>query len=496
MILNKLKITGFFTAAALIAAMMGGCGDGGTTTASGNEPDRTYTLKRGAMSLGVTVAGFVNARKKYFMAMEANVQTKLLWIADENTSVKEGETIARFDKKDLENRIEELKVEVDNFEQELIVQGERKKIQEASAEESLKAAFDRLDTADDNMRKYRRYELRQQRESFNQKVQDAEVALSQAKATHAEYKDSIATASASDAAEKAKQEQQLMTYEKAITTAQRNLDNALSNQKVFNRYDHPAKMKSLQSAIDQAQLNRDKTVVQVKSEAVQLDRQIANTNRRLRFAKDNLEQNEGYLPQMELYAPIDGIVLYGNTDDRWNRTEIKLGMNIFNGLILMTIPDQRALIIELNLPELYRSQVDVGNTVIVTPDSLQGVKLRGRIDSIAVVPGNEVFWNPDSPKVYKTVIEVEDPDKLLVNGMSVQLEVVTGQIDSTLFVPVEAVFERGEEFFVYKRSGSTPVELVVGIGRSNDSFVEIVSGLEEGDVIYLYRPFQKSEGKK
>ena len=491
------KIARVFFAAVLAASMMSGCGEESSSGATpGNEPDRTYTLKRGPMTLGVTVAGFVNARKKYFMAMEASTDTKLLWIADENTEVKEGDLLARFDKKDLENRIEELKVEVDNFEQELIVQGERKKIQDASGEESLKTAFDRLETAEDNMRKYRRYELRQQRSSFTQKVQDAEVALAQAKSTYAEYKDSISTASASDAAEKAKQEQQLLTYEKAITTAERNLDNAMSNQKVFNRYDHPAKMKSLQSAIDQAQLNRDKTVVQVKSEAVQLNRQIANTNRRLRFAKDNLEQNESYLPLMELYAPIDGIVLYGNADDRWSRTEMKLGMNIAKGMILMTIPDQRALIVELNLPELYRSQVEVGNTVIVTPDSLQGVKLRGRIDSIAVVPHNEVYWNPDSPKVYKTVIEVDDPEKQLVTGISVQLEVVTGQIENALFVPIESVFERGEEFFVYKKNGSAPVETVVGIGRSNDAFVEISSGLNEGDVIFLYRPFQKSESRK
>ena len=80
--------------------------------------------------------------------------------------------------------------------------------------------------------------------------------------------------------------------------------------------------------------------------------------------------------------------------------------------------------------------------------------------------------------------------------MSVQLDIVTGVIPNTLFVPVEAVFDNEDKFFVYLKSFSGPEERIVTIGRSNDAFVEITSGLEEGDVVYLYRPFQSKEGEK
>ena len=39
-------------------------------------------------------------------------------------------------------------------------------------------------------------------------------------------------------------------------------------------------------------------------------------------------------------------------------------------------------------------------------------------------------------------------------------------------------------------------EVDVEIGESNDNFVQIKSGLEEGDVVYLYRPYQKKQDSK
>ena len=62
-----------------------------------------------------------------------------------------------------------------------------------------------------------------------------------------------------------------------------------------------------------------------------------------------------------------------------------------------------------------------------------------------------------------------------------------------LFIPVEAVFEKGGQFYVYRDNGSDPEEVVVEIGLANDMYVEIKNGLNEGDVVYLYRPFQQDK---
>ena len=77
--------------------------------------------------------------------------------------------------------------------------------------------------------------------------------------------------------------------------------------------------------------------------------------------------------------------------------------------------------------------------------------------------------------------------------MSVQLDIVTGVIKDTLFVPIEAVFEDKDRLFVYRMNGSVPEVRDVKIGNSNTNFVEITEGLAEGDVVCLYKPYQKKQ---
>ena len=81
--------------------------------------------------------------------------------------------------------------------------------------------------------------------------------------------------------------------------------------------------------------------------------------------------------------------------------------------------------------------------------------------------------------------------------MSVQIEVITNTIKDTLFIPVEAIFEDKERFYVYLQTpngGNREVD--VKIGQSNERFVQILDGLNENDVIYLYRPHEGRTSSK
>jgi multidrug efflux pump subunit AcrA (membrane-fusion protein) len=157
----------------------------------------------------------------------------------------------------------------------------------------------------------------------------------------------------------------------------------------------------------------------------------------------------------------------------------------------MTIPEMSDMIVNMDLPEQYRSKVAVGNRVLITPESMPGNTLKGEIDMIPTLPVNIIFWDSTSPKVYKSTIRFDEQSPILVNGMSVQIEVTTGEIAGALFVPVEAIFQDKERYYVYLQTpegGSKEVD--VKIGQSNDRFVEILEGINEGDVVFLYRPHQ------
>ena len=158
--------------------------------------------------------------------------------------------------------------------------------------------------------------------------------------------------------------------------------------------------------------------------------------------------------------------------------------------VIITIPDMSKMIVDVNLPEQYRSKVSVGDSVIITPDSIQTIKMKGRIDRIAQLPVNLIPWDQNSPKIYRTIVDFSERDSRIVSGMSVQVEVVSRILHDVLFIPIEAVFEENGKLLVYRKALSGPEKVFVKIGQANNNYVQITEGLSEGDDVYLYRPFQ------
>ena len=51
------------------------------------DPDRTYRVVKGDMTLGLRLNGTIVANKKHKLGLEANFATQILSVVDENTSV-------------------------------------------------------------------------------------------------------------------------------------------------------------------------------------------------------------------------------------------------------------------------------------------------------------------------------------------------------------------------------------------------------------------------
>ena len=84
--------------------------------------------------------------------------------------------------------------------------------------------------------------------------------------------------------------------------------------------------------------------------------------------------------------------------------------------------------------------------------------------------------------------EGSDLEVLLRPGLLADAEVTVEQITDTLYIPYQAVFEEGAQTIVYVLEGSRLQPRRVQLGRRSESQVAIAEGLEEGDMISLYRP--------
>jgi HlyD family secretion protein len=90
-------------------------------------------------------------------------------------------------------------------------------------------------------------------------------------------------------------------------------------------------------------------------------------------------------------------------------------------------------------------------------------------------------------KEYETILQIDDlpKDAGLKPGMTGNVKIFVKERHSVLIVPVQAVSQHEGQHYCYV-VGETAIERrEVAVGENNDKFVEIKSGLEEGEKVTL-----------
>ena len=93
------------------------------------------------------------------------------------------------------------------------------------------------------------------------------------------------------------------------------------------------------------------------------------------------------------------------------------------------------------------------------------------------------YTDRDGKTVYNVQISVEGREGLRP-GMNTNCFVDSGESLDTLLVPIEAVFEENGKQKVEILVGENQVEIIdIETGLMNDMYVEVLSGLEEGQLV-------------
>lgn len=459
------------------------------------ETDRIWKVRRGNMTIGVVLKGTVNARQNHKLALEAPFSTKLVRVVEENTRVRAGDVVAEFETADLLLKIEDYRMTVDQIKKDLAIAREERLMLLSTNAADLRTAHDSVTSAEDAYKQYLQLEGPRDRDNKNLSVSDAEQALADAETEltklATDYDSTVFATEEEEAAEKRK----VTAARQKVDGLKTKLSSAQLDRKLFKRHTYPNKLRELRNRLDQARLAYRKEQVRTQSLLAQKDNAINRVEISLKKNEEQLERHLSWIPMMKLKAPADGLVTYGDPDAPfWRKPEVKVGMDGRRNQVIITIPDMSSVIVNAILPEVYRSRVEAGNRAYITPDAGAGrLRYTGKLESIASLPEKLDMWDESSPKIYRTTFTIDNQDSSLLSGMSVQVEVVSRTLRNVIHVPVEAVFEENGTLFVYRKTSGAPEKCVIRTGETGGSSVEVLEGLEEGEEIYLYRPFPGGE---
>ena len=212
----------------------------------------------------------------------------------------------------------------------------------------------------------------------------------------------------------------------------------------------------------------------VKLSSDTLDDSIQDAADALRDAQLSLDSQYDLLDNYTIQAPISGTIV-----DKY----YKQGENAETGKTLCTIFDLSSLTMTLNIDELDIMSVAVGQTAQVTADAVPGRTYEGTITEVGINGTTS-----GGVTTYPVKVQIDETDGLLP-GMNVDVSIVISQESNVLSVPADAV-QTGGRVLVKTADGSTGEGAPAGyayvrveVGASNEDYVQILSGLNEGDEI-------------
>lgn len=183
---------------------------------------------------------------------------------------------------------------------------------------------------------------------------------------------------------------------------------------------------------------------------------------------EELERTRKPKKNVIIYAPYSGYVMEKMVNE---------GQRVMSTDVLMTISDLSYVWGEINIYQPDLPYVKVGSTAKIIIPYFQGKSYKGKVTLI------NPFLNPETRTV-KARLEIENHDLGLKPKMFAEA-VISYVLPKRLVVPESAVIRSGTREYVFvkvKEGELKPVLVQTGM-LSGDGYLEVLSGLKEGDEV-------------
>lgn len=311
-------------------------------------------------------------------------------------------------------------------------------------------------------------------------------------------------------------ERDLIEKRRALEQARANLDRAVVEAQVAAEHDERelvdgalavelaslatldsefvGRIEAEQGAIDLrlAEQSLRQLEAEVQQRAVSSESRIASLQRQFEQAQAEVDLIESRIAGMEIRAPISGYAIYATTSNSITsvlsgqaQQPYRVGDQVSGGMNVATIPDMSTLVIDVEVEEIDRGRMEVGDEVILRVDALPGVSIPTTLSGIS--PLAEIASSSRGRSFHAYASLGEQVDERIRPGMNGSMDIVLDRVPDTLIVPAQALFTRGGKpaVFVVDEEGFNPVEVEV-LARNTDEIA--VSGVAPGDRVALVDP--------
>jgi HlyD family secretion protein len=421
------------------------------------ESQGTFDVTRGDIIQTISVSGYVESSENnnYSPSISGEVLHTL----------KKGDTFSKGD----------VLIEIDNRQQQLLIE---------QAEENLNSSKKSLDTA--------RINYQQALDSNHIALQLAQTSTQQAEI--AAQNAFTALENANNVAEKSRESARVslenskklleeaqsgpMMTDTSLAQYEANVESALASYESA-KAQGTSSSRTAEGSYQQATVNQSATYWSNLSSTKSTEAQINLTSKNIALVESQVKLSEINLELAKLnsdsnivYAPYDGMVLSSSYEEGQYASP---GMNSISVI-------SSDLVIKADINEIDVVNIKAGQDADISLDAYYENKIKGKIIEISPIPTNiggvvsfEITAKPETRN-----------GTGLLYGLSASLEITTTSLEDVLYIPLQSIYEEnGKTYVDFVTTDKNVEKREVTAGVSNYDFIEIKSGLDEGDVILV-----------
>lgn len=272
----------------------------------------------------------------------------------------------------------------------------------------------------------------------------------------------------------------LDVYKTSVRTQQTNLDSALTNLQTAKTnlsnnivyYENQVTIAADNIITQEEAVTLAEAQLSLK-EAGPRDFEVSIYKAKLQQARATLQTALAKLSDYIIRAPIDGDIV---------KVDKKIGEQTSLSESVITIIGKSDLEIEVDIPEADIAAVRMGDEVEITLDAY---------GSSLIFNGHVTFIEPAETIIsdvvyYKVKVAFDLPDQAIKPGMTANVDILIDQKEAVLAVPARAVFEvDGVKKIKVLKDGEVETRQVESGLRDDTGYIEIISGIEVGDIIII-----------
>lgn len=414
----------------------------GSFESRGSDAWLTYPVKRGELLVTIVEDGNLESSQNVDIKCEVAGGSTILSIVEDGKEVKEGDELVRLDSAQLEDQINQQRIAYEKARATHIQSDKDYEVAKISVQEYQEGTF------------------RQQLQDLEAKVTIALENLRSAENSLQHTQRMFRKGYVSPL--------QLETQQFAVERSKLDLESAKTAKDVLERFTKVKTLQDLQSKRDTAEAKKN-------SDKAAFDLEEAR-----------LKRLETQLKKCVIHAPKSGMVVYANEQNRMRfggqqTSEIKEGAVVREQQAILRLPDLGKMQVRCTVHESKVDRIRPGMRARIR---IQDREFQGTVVSVANQPEPSGFHSA-AVKEYATVVKLEGDTKGIRPGMTAEVEILVAHLKDVLPVPVAGIFEHRGVTYCCVKDGPKVDKRVVELGMTNDKYVEVRSGLQEGMEVVL-----------